>query len=98
MIGITRHAWDRITRRLRGVVTVAEIAEVLEGQEVELGETHFLVKRLPQGVMIRDGDQVLEGDEIWAVVKRKPSDDGNLVTVMVRQHWQPSRGDHPRKR
>lgn len=94
MLGFTQHAHGRIVDRLAQVITPADIWRAVarfDGQ-YKVGETHVLVKRLDSTLVLADGST---GDEVWAVVKRRPGEDtAHIVTAMLRGSWQPRRGDY----
>ncbi len=94
-MNITSHCKSRIVRRLQGIVTVPEVEECTEGMSPEIGETWVLVKRLTGHKSIRTDkpNEVVNGDTVWAVVKRRNETDvGAVVTVLLRR-WEQGRKD-----
>lgn len=93
---ITAHCKSRVGR-LRGIVTLLDVEECTAGLNPEVGETWVLVKRLSEhrSIAANTPDKWVNGDTIWAVVKRRhESDAGAVVTVLLRRWAQGVNGDH----
>ena len=94
---ITTHCERRVLSRLSGVVSVEEVQRKVAQLCPRVGETWVLVKRLKNPVYIPCGtdDGGVNGDTVWAVVKRyDKKDDGAIVTVLVRRWGQTMKADH----
>ncbi len=93
---ITEHCKSRL-QRLQGIVSLREVKECTKGMRPQVGETWVLVKRLPEhkSIAANTPDKWVNGDTIWAVVKRRrESDAGAVVTVLLRR-WAQGRKDAP---
>ncbi len=93
---ITDHCMSRLDR-LQGIVTLSEIQRCVRGVHPQVGETWVLVKRLTEqrSIPANTPDKWVNGDTIWAVVKRRhESDAGAVVTVLLRRWAQGVNGDH----
>jgi hypothetical protein len=87
---ITDHCKSRIESRLQGIVTVREVQECTEGMQPEIGETWVLVKKLTEhkSIAANTPDKWVNGDTVWAVVKRRHEHDvGAVVTILLRR-WE----------
>ncbi len=94
---ITEHCKSRVVRRLQGIVTLAEIRKCTGQVRPPIGETWVLVKRLTKHVSIpaNTPDKWVNGNTIWAVIKRRrESDAGAVVTILLRRWGQRVNGDH----
>lgn len=93
---ITEHCKSRVEDRLQEIVTVREVYEATEGLRPEVGETWVLVKRLTGHKSIALDplkNEWVNGDTVWAVVKRhSKSDVGRVVTILLRR-WEQGRKD-----
>jgi hypothetical protein len=85
----SRHVIDRLTNRLDGIVTPAEVQAALQKIQPQprIGKTWILVKRLPKVVRLEDSSTLgvkVFGSEVWAIVRRSGlHDPGCLATVML---------------
>ena len=88
------HCKSRVESRLQGIVTVLEIQKCTAKVHPKVGETWVLVKRLPRQKSISHApNKWVNGDTVWAVVKRRhESDVGAVVTVLLRR-WAQGRKD-----
>ncbi len=93
-MNMTSHCKSRVETRLQGIVTVREVQECTAQVHPDIGETWVLVKRLPRHKSISDApNKWVNGDTVWAVVRRKhESDAGAVVTVLLRR-WAQGRKD-----
>lgn len=94
---ISGHCESRVLSRLSHIVTLNEVKVSVAQLSPKVGETWVLVKRLKSPVYIPCGtyDGAVNGDTVWVVVKRRcVSDDGAVVTVMVRRWGQRIKADH----
>lgn len=94
---ITTHCERRVLSRLSKVVSVEEVQRKVTQLCPKVGETWVLVKRLKSPVYIpcSTDDGAVNGDTVWAVVKRQDkNDDGAIVTVLVRRWGQTMKADH----
>jgi hypothetical protein len=85
---VTAHFQERLHLRLAGLVTVQEVAAVLERiPELQVGqETWVFVKRLDAPVNAPGA----WGDEIWIVCKRPDGTKrGDVVNIILRGSNQP---------
>jgi hypothetical protein len=91
-MNITDHCKSRVERRLQGIVTVREVQECTAAVQPKVGETWVLIKRLTGHKSISDtAGKWVNGDTVWAVVKRKHErDTGAVVTVLLRR-WEQGR-------
>ncbi len=89
---ITSHCKSRIESRLQEIVTVREVQECTEGMRPEVGETWVLVKRLTEHKSIH-AETVVNGDTVWAVVKRKHERDAGAVVTVLLRRWEQGRKD-----
>jgi len=98
MMFVTAHCETRVLRRLCDIVTLDEIrVAVAQVGAPKVGETWVFVKRLPGHVFIpcSTQDGAVNGDTVWAVIKRRDMrDDGAVVTIMVRRWGQSVKADH----
>lgn len=93
---ITDHCKNRLTR-LHGIVTLREVQKCTTGLRPKVGETWVLVKRLTKhrSIAANTPDKWVNGDTVWAVVKRRrESDVGAVVTILLRRWAQGVNGDH----
>ncbi len=91
---ITEHCMSRF-QRLQGIVTLREVQQCTKGLRPEVGETWVLVKRLTEhrSIATDTPDRWVNGDTVWAVVKRRrESDVGAVVTILLRR-WAQGRKD-----
>jgi hypothetical protein len=96
-VRITTHCERRVLSRLSSVVSVEEVQRKVAQLCPKVGETWILVKRLKSPVYIpcSTDDGAVNGDTVWAVVKRRDKkDDGAIVTVLVRRWGQGMKADH----
>ncbi len=94
---ITGHCKNRVECRLQGVITLEEVQKCTTGLTPKVGETWVLVKRLAEHRTIPAStpDKWVNGDTIWAVVKRKHERSAAVVvTVLLRRWGQKVNGDH----
>lgn len=99
-MNITTHCERRVLSRLSSVVSVEEVQRKVAQLCPKVGETWILVKRLKNPVYIpcNTYDSAVNGDTVWAVVKRRDkNDDGAVVTVLVRRWGQSMKADHVRR-
>jgi hypothetical protein len=77
----TKHAYDRLSRRLAGLVDERQIsAAVFECDNLPVGQTGIVIKRLGR-VIHREGSS---GDLVVAVVERDRNGSCRVVTVELR--------------
>jgi len=96
-VNITTHCERRVLSRLSELVSVEEVQRKVAQLCPNVGETWVLVKRLRSPVYIPccTDDGAVNGDTVWAVVKRHDkNDDGAVVTVLVRRWGQTMKADH----
>jgi hypothetical protein len=96
-VHITTHCERRVLSRLSDIVTAEEVQHKVAQLCPKVGETWVLVKRLKSPVYIPCGtdDGAVNGDTVWAVVKRQNEyDDGAVVTVLVRRWGQTMKADY----
>lgn len=97
MVYVTRHCEERIRGRLSTLVSMDEVMSKIEKLNPRVGQTWVLIKRLERPVYIpcNTQDGAVNGDTIWAVVrKRDKNDSGAVTTVFVRRHGQTVKADH----
>ncbi len=92
-MNITDHCKSRIVRRLQGIVTVHEVEKCTEGMCPEIGETWVLVKRLigHKSIPADQPNKVVNGDTVWAVVKRRHEGDAGAVVTVLLRRWEQGR-------
>lgn len=93
---ITEHCKDRV-ERLHGIVTVEEVQECTARIRPQVGETWVLVKRLSEhrSIAADTPDKWVNGDTVWAVVKRQHERSASVVvTVLLRRWAHRVKGDH----
>ncbi len=92
---ITSHCKSRVESRLQGIVTVQEIQECLSQVHPQVGETWVLVKRLSEHKSIPADapGKWVNGDTVWAVVKRKHDGDAGAVVTVLLRRWEQGRKD-----
>lgn len=91
---ISSHLIERLTRRLNGLVTGAEVLSALHRAfptgRVPVGKSWILVKKLPSKVVLKDVSTIghkITGDQIWVITNRKSKGDpGGVATVMLVNH------------
>ncbi len=94
---ITDHCKSRVESRLQEIVTLREVQKCTKGLTPEVGETWVLVKRLTEHKSVLADTKVgwVNGDTVWAVVKRKHERSASvIVTVLLRRWGQKVNGDH----
>ncbi len=94
---ITGHCKSRVERRLHGIVSLEEVQNCTRGLTPKVGETWVLVKRLAEhkSIPASTPDKWVNGDTIWAVVKRRHENAAPIVvTVLLRRWGQRVNGDH----
>ncbi len=94
---ITEHCKSRVESRLHGVVSLEEVEECTRGLAPKVGETWVLVKRLTEHKSIPAGTSEgwVNGDTIWAVVKRRHKNAAPIVVTVLLRRWdQRVNGDH----
>ncbi len=94
---ITSHCKSRVESRLQGIVTLNEVLKCTGQLSCQVGETWILVKRLTshKSISANTPDKWVNGDTVWAVVKRRHEGDvGAVVTVLLRRWGQRVNGDH----
>lgn len=95
---ITEHCDSRLSR-LGDIVTLKEVSASVAQFSPKVGETWVLVKRLKRSVYIvcNTTDGGVNGDTVWAVVKRRPQEsEGVVVTIMLRR-WEQGVPRHVRR-
>ncbi len=94
-MNITSHCKSRVESRLQGIVTVHEVQECTAQVHPEVGETWVLVKRLSahKSIAANTPDKVVNGDTVWAVVKRKHEGDAGAVVTVLLRRWEQGRKD-----
>ncbi len=93
---ITEHCMSRL-QRLQGIVTLREVKECTARVHPQVGETWVLVKRLSahKSIPANTHEKWVNGDTVWAVVKRRHEGDaGAVVTILLRRWAQGVNGDH----
>lgn len=96
-MNITTHCERRVLSRLSKLVSVEEVQHKVAQLCPKVGETWVLVKRLRSPVYIpcSTDDGAVNGDTVWAVVKRRNKlDEGAIVTVLVRRWGQAMKADY----
>jgi hypothetical protein len=94
---VTGHCEGRVLSRLSDIVTLNEVRAKVAQVKPKVGETWVLIKRLSAPVYIPCGtyDGAVNGDTVWAVVKRRNKlDEGAVVTVMIRRWGQSIKADY----
>lgn len=90
---VTVHFQERLMVRHNGLVTIQEVASILDRlPELQLGkETWVFVKSLSEVQELRDaqGNVEARGDELWIVCKRPDSSKrGDIVNLILRGSYQ----------
>lgn len=88
---LTRHAEERLTYRLNGIVTAAEVLTAAAACKAQ-GRTYATVKRIAYTEIADPSvkpDGIARGDSIVAAVERRGSS-AVVVTVMLRKSWSKS--------
>ena len=96
---ITSHCERRLLSRLGNIVTLEEVRASVAQFNPSVGETWVLVKRLEHSTAIEcnTADDYVNGDTVWAVVKKRDrSDSGVVATVMLRR-WEQGVPRHVRR-
>ena len=90
------HAQDRVVNRLRLPVNlIGQINNKIEGITFQVGETWVKVASLKKSITIGDGRDVIGGDTLYVIYKRKSDNDSGVVaTVELRYRSQPVKGDY----
>lgn len=94
---ITSHCKSRLLQRLSRIVSLQEVESKVNRLSPRVGETWVLVKRLNNPVFIECNtkDGAVNGDTVWAVIKRRDnSDNGAVVTIMIRRWGQSVTADY----
>ncbi len=79
------------------LVSLQEVESKVNRLNPRIGETWVFIKRLEQSVHIpcNTQDGAVNGDTIWAVIKRRSeTDHGAVVTIMVRRWEQKVTADY----
>ncbi len=93
---ITPHCKNRLLQRLSAIVSLSEVEDKVNRLNPRVGETWVFIKRLEKSVYIECSTQdgAVNGDTIWAVIKRRnETDHGAVVTIMVRRWEQKVKAD-----
>lgn len=90
---ITSHCKSRVESRLQGIVTVQEVQECTAQVHPKVGETWVLVKRLTEhkSIPTNTPNKWVNGDTVWAVVKRKHEGDAGVVVTVLLRRWEQGR-------
>lgn len=91
MLKLSKHAEERLSERLRGIVTRTEIeTAVRRVGRFGVGETAIRIKHLPRTLRVSGADgSVSTGNTVFVVYRRDNStDEGLVTTVELRGSWQ----------